>query len=91
MSFSQNASLSGTVTDNNKSPLIGVNLLIKNTKKGTQSNENGVFEITNIENGNYTLVISYIGFKTKEVPVSISDNQKVDLATIILYEGNEVL
>ncbi|WP_179351706.1 TonB-dependent receptor [Winogradskyella vidalii] len=91
MSFSQNASLSGTVTDNNKSPLIGVNLLIKNTKKGTQSNENGVFEITNIENGNYTLVISYIGFKTKEVLVSISDNQKVDLATIILYEGNEVL
>jgi len=91
MSFSQNASLSGTITDNDKTPLIGVNLLIKNTTKGIQTNENGAFEITNIENGTYTLSVSYIGFKTKEIEFSISNNENLTLDNIILYEGNEIL
>ncbi|MGJ8549849.1 TonB-dependent receptor domain-containing protein [Winogradskyella wichelsiae] len=91
LGFAQNASLSGTVTDNNKTSLIGVNLLIKNTTKGIQTNENGTFEITNIENGDYTLSVSYIGFKTKEIEFSISNNENLTLDNIILYEGNEIL
>ncbi|WP_179315642.1 TonB-dependent receptor [Winogradskyella undariae] len=91
MSFAQTSSLLGTVTDINKSPLIGVNLVIKNTAKGIQTNENGTFEITNIENGDYTISVSYIGFKTKEIEFSISNNENLTLDNIILYEGNEIL
>src|SRR5690606_16621383 len=91
ISYSQNGSIKGIISDNNKSPLFGVNISIKNTLKGTQSDENGYFEIPSLENRDFVLSISYLGFKTKEVPVSITNGQTLDLGTMILYEGNEIL
>ncbi|CAM4254661.1 TonB-dependent receptor [Zobellia roscoffensis] len=90
-SFSQSATVRGTVTDNNNAPLMGVNVLIKNTLKGTQTNDQGAFEINSLSNGDYVLSLSYMGFKTQEVKFSVTDNQNVDLPTIVLYEGNEIL
>ena len=91
IAYSQNSGIKGTVSDNDKTPLFGVNISLKNTLKGTQTNENGYFEITDLQNGDYVLSISYLGFKTREVPVSIINGQTLDLATITLYEGNEIL
>lgn len=89
--FSQNGRVKGTVKDYNETPLYGVNISLKNTTKGTQTNENGDFEINNLKNGNYIISFSYIGFKTKEISVSISNNRTIELEAIILYEGNEIL
>lgn len=89
--FSQNGRVKGTVKDYNQTPLYGVNISLKNTTKGTQTDENGDFEINNLENGNYIISFSYIGFKTKEISVSISNNRTIELEAIILYEGNEIL
>ncbi len=91
MSFAQNGSIIGTITDHTQVPLTGVNIVIKHTPQGTQSDIDGNFEIINISNGSYTLVISYIGFKTREVPFSISNNTTNNLGTLTLYEGNELL
>lgn len=89
--LAQTATVTGTVTDNNKNPIFGANISIINTTKGTQTDENGVFEISNIDNGNYTLSISFIGFRTKEVSFKITNHDKLKLETITLYEGNEIL
>ena len=89
--FSQNASVSGNIIDNNQNPLSGVNVFIKNGTKGTQSNSNGSFKIENITNGSYILSVSYLGFKTREINFSLADNQNLELNTITLYEGNEIL
>jgi iron complex outermembrane receptor protein len=91
VAYSQNGTLTGTITDNTQTPLLGVNIIMKNSQKGTQSNENGYFEFSNIPNGDQTLSISYLGFKTRDVPFSISNNTSMDLGQIILYEGNEIL
>lgn len=91
LALAQNGTVSGTVKDNNQAPLFGVNVSLKNTTKGTQTNENGEFEISNLENGDYTLLISYLGFKTREIQLSVSNNQNKNLETITLYEGNEIL
>ncbi|WP_340156201.1 TonB-dependent receptor [uncultured Winogradskyella sp.] len=91
IAFAQSGTITGTITDNNQAPLIGVNISLTNTNKGAQSNENGTFEISSIEPGDYILSISYIGFKTREVAVSVSNNQNTTLETIVLYEGNEIL
>ncbi len=88
--FSQNGIVEGIINDNNETPLLGVNIIIKNTLIGTQTNEDGFFEISNIENGDYVLTISYLGFKTKEIPFTVVNNTS-DLGRIILYEGNELL
>ena len=91
LALAQNGTVSGTVKDNNQTPLFGVNVFLKNTTKGTQTDENGEFQISNLENGDYTLLISYLGFKTREIQLSVSDNQNTNLETITLYEGNEIL
>ncbi|APY09423.1 TonB-dependent siderophore receptor [Winogradskyella sp. J14-2] len=89
--LSQSGTVTGTVKDYNQNPLYGVNVTLQNTTKGTQTNENGYFEINTLEKGNYILSVSHIGFKTKEIPISVTNNQTLELEPIILYEGNEIL
>lgn len=89
--LAQNKTVKGAVVDVNETPLFGVNVLIKNSTRGTQTNENGTFEINNLNSGNYILSISYLGFKTREIEFSILDNNDLNLGTILLYEGNEIL
>ncbi|WP_289045888.1 TonB-dependent receptor [uncultured Olleya sp.] len=91
VSIAQSTAIEGTILDNNQSPIIGVNVLIKNTTKGTTSDVDGNFEIKNITNGDYVISFSYLGYKTKEIEVSIINNESVALGNITMYEGNEIL
>ncbi|MBP0904594.1 TonB-dependent receptor domain-containing protein [Mariniflexile gromovii] len=89
--FSQSGTVKGIIKDSNNSSLFGVNVSVKNTTKGKQTNENGAFEISNFQSGHYVLAISYLGFKSKEIPFKVNSSETIDLGTIILYEGNELL
>lgn len=91
VSIAQSTAIEGTILDNNQSPIIGVNVLIKNTTKGTTSDVDGNFKIKNITNGDYVISVSYLGYKTKEIEVSIINNESVALGNITMYEGNEIL
>lgn len=91
MGFSQTGTVKGIVKDNNNNTLLGVNVFVKNTTNGALTNELGVFEILNLQAGNNTLVVSYMGFKTKEIVLELNNNETLDLGTIVLYEGNEIL
>ncbi|WP_282148501.1 TonB-dependent receptor [Algibacter lectus] len=89
--FSQSGTIKGTISNTTSSPILGVNTIIKNTIKGAQTDQGGTFEISNISDGDYILSISYLGYKTKEIPFSITNNGTLDLGDIVLYEGNELL
>ncbi len=91
MAFSQGPTVSGTIKDNTETPLFGVNILVKNSQIGTQTDEKGRFEITNLDEGAHTLSISYLGFRTRDVPFSVTNGKVQDLGDLILYEGNEIL
>ncbi len=55
----------GKVIDiNSQLPLAGANIIIKSTSIGTISNDDGYFSIKDIPNGNYSITVSYIGYKT---------------------------
>ncbi len=58
----------GKVTDEKNIPLFGVNIIIKGTNKGVNSDIDGQYSIT-VKN-NAILVFNYVGFKTKEVAVT---------------------
>ncbi|MDN3723475.1 TonB-dependent receptor [Aequorivita sp. SDUM287046] len=88
---SQNASVSGKIIDNNQLPISGVNVIIKDSNKGTLTNGEGVFKIENLSSGSYILSVSYVGYKTREMNISLADGQSLSLSAIILYEGNEIL
>ncbi len=60
--------IKGIVKDiENDEPLIGVNVLIVGTSKGTITDTSGKFSINNIPVGSYTLEFRYIGYKTLRI------------------------
>lgn len=60
--------ISGVVVDANNMPLMGVTIAIKNTNKGTVTDFDGAFSLSVPEDA--TLLVSYVGFATKEVEVT---------------------
>ena len=61
LGFSQ--SISGTVTDaETGDPLLGVTIVLKNTNKGVVTDFDGNYIINNVEPGDYTIDLSYIGY-----------------------------
>ncbi|MCJ8166764.1 TonB-dependent receptor [Pontibacter sp. E15-1] len=72
-------SVSGRLTDaDSGQPLIGAGVAVKGTTRGTQTDANGNFTITAPANG--TLVVNYIGYQRKEVPVNGQTNLDISLA-----------
>ncbi len=65
---SQTRSISGVVTEINNAPIPGANIVVKGTSNGTTSGFDGNFTINNVGISDI-LVISYLGFKSKEVVV----------------------
>ncbi len=59
----------GTVRDEEGAPLFGVNILIKGTGSGTVTDLDGKFSLE-LPTGDETLVLSYTGYETLEVPVN---------------------
>ncbi len=59
----------GKVLDETHSPLPGASVLLKGTNTGTSTNAEGQFVLT-VPDRQGTLIISFIGYETIEVPVS---------------------
>jgi TonB-linked SusC/RagA family outer membrane protein len=89
----QPASISGTVTDANGEPLIGVSIAVKETVAGTVTDDDGKFTIQ--ANPGSTLQFSYIGYVTKTVIVGSEpllrvvldeDRQALDEIVVVGYQ-----
>ncbi|MGA0557950.1 SusC/RagA family TonB-linked outer membrane protein [Larkinella sp. VNQ87] len=74
--------VSGKVTSENGETLPGVSILVRGTTTGTTTDVNGNFSLT-VPNTDETLVFSFIGFQTQEVPISGRSTINVTLATDI--------
>lgn len=85
--FSQN-SIKGTIVSNSNQPLEGASVYFNNTSIGTVSDQKGGFEL-NIKEGNYTLIISFLGYKTKQLQIN-TGTIKTPLL-IQLEEENNIL
>ncbi|HNC29053.1 MAG TPA: TonB-dependent receptor, partial [Cyclobacteriaceae bacterium] len=93
--------LTGIVTEEGSAqPLPGAQVLISTTLKGDVTDVNGKFRIPAIPAGNYTLTVSFIGYQSQTIPISIADNQvanisialapgSIELADVIISAGND--
>ncbi|QNK76183.1 SusC/RagA family TonB-linked outer membrane protein [Winogradskyella sp. PAMC22761] len=75
LTFAQEKSISGVVSDDSGLPLPGVNVIIKGTTNGTQTDFDGRFMLK--ANVGDILIISYIGLKTEEIKVGSSNTINV--------------
>ena len=65
----QEITITGTVLDEiHKDPLIGATIRVKGTEAGTVTDIDGKFSIK-VPYANATLVVSYIGYAPKEIPL----------------------
>jgi hypothetical protein len=64
ITFAQERTVSGVVSDNAGLPLPGVSVLVKGTQSGTQTDFDGKYSIR--ATPSQVLVFSYIGMKTQE-------------------------
>ena len=87
--------ITGHVRDKNGEAIIGGNILVKGSSIGTITDMDGAYSLKVPENA--ILVVSFIGYKTKEVPVGrqnvinivLSDNQEVLDEVVVIGYGTQ--
>ncbi|WP_298416980.1 TonB-dependent receptor [uncultured Kordia sp.] len=86
LGYAQNGTIAGKVQDKevNNDPLPFANISIKGTTKGTTSDFDGLYQIQNVEPGTYTLVFSFVGYETREIPNVVVNPGKITTVDIIL-------
>ncbi|MCG1035039.1 TonB-dependent receptor [Polaribacter sargassicola] len=80
-SFAQGLKISGTIADE-IDVLPGASVYLKGTTLGTTTDFSGEFNFYTTTTGKQTLIISYIGYKTKEIVITLKDGENLNLGTI---------
>jgi iron complex outermembrane receptor protein len=73
---SQTIKLKGRVITEDARPVYGANIIVSGTTNGAAADENGYFEIGNINLGTNTLQVSAIGYEKKNITISVSQISK---------------
>src|SRR5262249_936122 len=67
--FAQRATIHGRVSDDTNKPLAGASITVRSEKANTLTKDDGSFTITVADPQTAIIVISHVGFTTKEVPL----------------------
>lgn len=94
-------SIKGVVLDRvTQQPLYGVNIVIEGTQRGTITNPDGVFAISDLADGIYNLIFTYIGYSRERIQdisilqgaVSINDveltEEAIPLGEVVIVPGS---
>jgi hypothetical protein len=84
-------SVSGRVTDAKNEGLPGVTVLVEGTTVGGSTNADGTYTISGVPAGGHTLVISFVGYATSRVPVTVRAGQTTNVAAQALAENATAL
>ena len=75
-SYSQNSSIRGFVYDKSSGePIIFCNVFLEGTTIGAPTDVNGMYNISKVPEGNYNLVVTYLGYDTTRVEINPSGKQ----------------
>jgi len=95
ISWAQNTTISGKVTDDKGAPVAGASVLVKGTKTGTSTDATGNFTIS-VPPSAQSLTVSYVGFGAQDVSISgktsvtvtlTTSNQNLNEVVVIGYGG----
>ena len=87
----QTGIISGFVTDSESGEsLIGANVFLQETGQGMATDINGYYIIQEIAPGNYTIMVSYIGFDVSRQPLSIMEDQSVKINIALVEQVVEL-
>ncbi len=88
----QTFSVSGSVTDENRSPLAGTAIVVQNTWLGTYSGEDGTYIMKFSSAGKYILRFSFTGYEAAVYEVEVKGNEILDVRmTPAIFNTGEIL
>lgn len=83
--FAQTTLVKGQITDKSKEPVVGANILLRDTYDGATSDATGKFQFKTDETGPQVLQITYLGFDTVIIKVDLNGDSVV--VNPVLKEG----
>ena len=78
----QQYTISGKVVNNNLDVLSGASIKIEETNQGTSSDGNGEFTLS-LDKGNYTILISYTGFRSTKKEIFLEEDKKLNFILLV--------
>jgi TonB-dependent starch-binding outer membrane protein SusC len=75
----QSLTVSGTVKDENSIAIPGVSVIVKGTSSGTTTDEAGKY-VLEINDGNVTLIYSFIGYTSQEI--AVNNRTQIDVSML---------
>ncbi len=67
--------ITGTISDEHSETLPGVNVFIEGTTIGGTSNFDGVYSINNLDEGSYTIIATFVGYKSAKQEVTVTGGE----------------
>jgi len=74
-----NSAVKGRIISSDGQPVAYVNVGIKGLSRSTISGEDGAYLIKDLRSGTYLIRVSFVGLKTLEKEVSLSEGETIDL------------
>ena len=88
--LAQTGSVTGTIKTSDGQPAAYVNVSLKGTGKGAQTDAAGNFKIEKIKTGSYTIVASFVGLVSKSETVQVTDGQETTISFTLDEDGQEL-
>ena len=84
--------ISGTVAEKSSTFLPGATVKLKNKATGTTTDTQGKYVLSNLKSGNYTLIVSFVGYESIEKPIRLEADQVVNFnLSPALFLADEVI
>ena len=88
--YSQSGNIQGTLTDENGISIPGATILIETLNKGAISNFNGKYTLVDVPEGNYTVLVKYLGYSDVSKSVQVTANTTTTLNINLNSENTEL-
>lgn len=89
-SNAQSSDVKGYIQTSDGKPAASVNIQLKEIKKGVVSNEDGTYVIPNVPQGNYTLIVSFVGLQTQQKNITVPPTASQDYNFTLVENQNEL-
>lgn len=82
--------IKGTITTSDGDPAAGVNVILKNSKYGTVTNDDGTFDLNRVRTNTYTLQVSLTGYETTKQEVVVTESETTVLNLQLKVSNKEL-
>lgn len=82
--------IKGTITTSEGDPAASVNIILKSSKYGTTTNDDGTFELNRVRPNTYTLQISLTGYETTEQEVVVTESETTAIDVQLKVSNKEL-